>query len=226
MNISGTSNDLLNTALTSAGGSTPSGGAGGLQDQFLQLLVAQLQHQDPLQPQSGAEFVQQLAQLASLEQSTQTNKSLAAIQSAQDAVARTNLTSLVGRSVSARTDSVIMPAQGAAPAIAVHLDASAAKVKIKITDAAGKVVRTVDAGPRGAGDAAIAWDGRTDQGTLLSPGTYKVSIEATSASGSTVNAQSVLRGLVSALEFGPSGEPRLRIGDVTVSPADILSVNA
>lgn len=37
-------------------------------DAFLQLLVAQLQHQDPLQPQDNSEFVAQLAQFSSLEE--------------------------------------------------------------------------------------------------------------------------------------------------------------
>ena len=37
-------------------------------DEFLQLLVAQLSYQDPLNPQDGAAFVAQLAQFSSLEQ--------------------------------------------------------------------------------------------------------------------------------------------------------------
>lgn len=36
-------------------------------DAFLQLLVTQLQHQDPLSPQDNSEFVAQLAQFSSLE---------------------------------------------------------------------------------------------------------------------------------------------------------------
>jgi len=46
---------------------------------FLQLLVAQLKHQDPLQPQDGIQFVTQLAQFSQLEQSTQATQDLDAI---------------------------------------------------------------------------------------------------------------------------------------------------
>lgn len=49
---------------------------------FLQLLVAQLKHQDPLQPQDGIQFVTQLAQFSQLEQSTQMTKDLDAIKTA------------------------------------------------------------------------------------------------------------------------------------------------
>jgi flagellar basal-body rod modification protein FlgD len=40
------------------------------QDAFLKLLVTQLQHQDPLQPQDDTQFLAQLAQFSSLEQLT------------------------------------------------------------------------------------------------------------------------------------------------------------
>ena len=40
-------------------------------DAFLQLLVTQLQHQDPMQPQADGEFIAQLAQFSSLEQLTE-----------------------------------------------------------------------------------------------------------------------------------------------------------
>jgi flagellar basal-body rod modification protein FlgD len=46
---------------------------------FLQLLVAQLQNQDPTQPQDGTQFVAQLAQFSSLEQQVEMRTDLDAI---------------------------------------------------------------------------------------------------------------------------------------------------
>lgn len=46
---------------------------------FLQLLVAQLQNQDPLNPQDGTQFVSQLAQFSSLEQELQMRTDLDSI---------------------------------------------------------------------------------------------------------------------------------------------------
>jgi flagellar basal-body rod modification protein FlgD len=46
---------------------------------FLKLLVAQLQNQDPLQPQDGMQFVSQLAQFSNLEQNLAMRSDLDAI---------------------------------------------------------------------------------------------------------------------------------------------------
>ena len=48
-------------------------------DAFLQLLVTQLQHQDPTKPQADGEFIEQLAQFSTLEQLTEIQKTLASI---------------------------------------------------------------------------------------------------------------------------------------------------
>ena len=49
-------------------------------DTFLQLLVAQIRNQDPLQPTDGIQFVTQLAQYSSLEQTIELRKDVESIQ--------------------------------------------------------------------------------------------------------------------------------------------------
>lgn len=60
----------------SASSGTPVPDAQGLNDMFLQLLVAQLQHQSPLSPMDPAQFVGQLAQFSELSEVTQINQLL------------------------------------------------------------------------------------------------------------------------------------------------------
>ncbi len=56
-------------------------------DTFLQLLVAQMRNQDPLQPTDSVQYVSQLAQFSSLEQSLELNKEVAAVKTSVDALA-------------------------------------------------------------------------------------------------------------------------------------------
>ena len=65
------------------------------QADFLQLLVAQMQYQDPMDPQSDTDMAAQLAQFTSLQQATQTTSSLAMMQA----------TSLVGSTVTLQVNS-------------------------------------------------------------------------------------------------------------------------
>jgi len=49
------------------------------QDDFLKLLTVQLQNQDPLKPMEDAQFMGQMAQFATLEQSKELNASVATL---------------------------------------------------------------------------------------------------------------------------------------------------
>ena len=65
---------------TKTEGNALNAGASMGKNEFLKLLVAQLEHQDPLAPQEGQEFAAQLAQFSSLEQLTNINGTLEANQ--------------------------------------------------------------------------------------------------------------------------------------------------
>jgi flagellar basal-body rod modification protein FlgD len=82
------------TSLTTNTPATPVKAAGidGLatENTFLQLLVAQLKNQDPLNPQDGTQFVAQLAQFSGLEQNIQMRQDLDAIKTAVQTPAPSN----------------------------------------------------------------------------------------------------------------------------------------
>ncbi len=65
---------------TSSGSSTKTDSTTSVnKDMFLQLLVAQLKNQDPLNPADGTQFITQLAQFQTLEQGINTGQDVKAI---------------------------------------------------------------------------------------------------------------------------------------------------
>ena len=68
MTVSSTAGIGQTTAGTTAAGTSSQQADGLGRDTFLQLLITQLQHQDPTQPQDSTQFLAQLEQFSSLEQ--------------------------------------------------------------------------------------------------------------------------------------------------------------
>ena len=72
MTIDGTS--TTPSAASDSNGAAPTDSLG--RNAFLNLLITQLQHQDPTEPQADGEFLAQLAQFSTLEQLEQMNQKL------------------------------------------------------------------------------------------------------------------------------------------------------
>ena len=97
---------LLNQITTSGstppiGGTAAAGNSSLGKDDFLKILVAQLQAQDPLAPMEGQEFASQLAQFSSLEQLTNVNSNLEASQAIDLALSNSAALALIGKKVDA-----------------------------------------------------------------------------------------------------------------------------
>ncbi len=216
MSITGVSSSTQSTDTTS----TP--GMKGTKDEFLKLFMAQLQHQDPFAPTSGADMVAQLAQLSSVEQAKQTNEMLADLATAQNAVANANLASLVGRTCNATAANFsIDETGGTPPPLDIKTASPTKEAAIVITDANGKEVRRIPI-PDGSTQASIAWDGKDASGAAVKPGSYSISVDA-GKSTSQVNAS--WNGRVDSLELTAAG-PRLRIGGVLIAPGDIHTIGS
>lgn len=200
---------------------TPAGTAGfaGSKDEFLKLFMAQLEHQDPLDPKNGADMVAQLAQFSSVEQAQQTNQHLIELAAAQTAASSASLSSLVGRDCNAAAADFQIDRGGAMPAIRLTSTGAMNGATVVISDDSGKELRRI-AVPAGASAAEIAWDGKTSSGVPAAPGHYRVAVEPGTTSG-TITSQ--WHGRVDAVELTPDG-PRLRMGGVLLAPGDIRTI--
>jgi flagellar basal-body rod modification protein FlgD len=192
-------------------------------DQFMKLLVAQLANQDPLNPLDDKEFIAQLAQFSSLEQMVEMNDHLGVLQDSQVAAANAQNTQLIGQEVVVDCASVDVTTGAAPPSIQFRLTGAATATTVKIVDAQGTTVRSIDAGALTAGQHTLVWDGKNDAGTSLASGTYTVQIDATDAAGAAVAATSETRGVVTAVAFD-QGYAELVIGNRRVKPADVVQV--
>ncbi|WP_333797875.1 flagellar hook assembly protein FlgD [Rheinheimera sp.] len=127
----------LNTSNTIASNGKPDAAA--LSSMFLELLVAQISHQNPLNPMDGTQYVSQLAEFSSVESleklNLQSQQQLGYMKSLQALEA----TALVGQKVDVKADTMSLEQPGAISG-AVNLGAQVDSVTVRLYDAGGKLV--------------------------------------------------------------------------------------
>ena len=193
-------------------------------NEFLRLFIAQLENQNPLDPQNGADFVAQLAQFTSVEQAAVTNKRLEEILASQMSVSNASLAGFVGKTGTVDADNFTISSHGAGtPALGVDLSQAASKVEVVIRDANGNQVKRIELGPQAAGRVSVPWDGTNTAGGALAAGNYQIEVTATTADGGTAGSNPIFFGLIQAIDF-IDGAPRLRLGAVSAAPSDVLSI--
>jgi flagellar basal-body rod modification protein FlgD len=193
-------------------------------DEFLKLLMAQLEHQDPMNPMENHEFVAQLATFSGLEQQILANQRLQELQLAQMSASNAQLAGFIGKQITAGGEQISLDGKKAAP-IGIQLDAPADKVTITVRDAAGKIVYSGERTALSAGQHEITWPGTGANGNPLEAGVYDVEVSASDANGNPVGAAAVVTGIVTGVTF-ENGYPELLVGDLRVQPAQILSIGA
>lgn len=182
------------------------------QDAFLQLLVAQLTNQDPMNPMDDKEMTGQLAEFSSLEQLTSINEGIESLNAAQDKTDMLSAVTYIGKHVQAKGYTVSKNGDEVS-SISYGCGEAVAKIKINIYDGNGDIVRTVEAGSKQPGTYNFEWDGKDATGMEVPDGTYSVGILAEDAEGGAVMIQTEVSGeVIGVVQDGGTSYLRLRDG--------------
>ncbi|MBW1708846.1 MAG: flagellar hook assembly protein FlgD [Deltaproteobacteria bacterium] len=193
-------------------------------DDFLKLLVTQLQYQDPLNPLQGTEFTAQLAQFTSLEQLYNINAGLDGLNLTMTSQNSYQAINLIGKTVTTAGQWInVKEAQPSTEGI-YELETEADQVQINIFDQNGFLVRSIDDSAQGPGIHQIEWDGKDFFGKSVPDGTYAFEVIARNADGSIVNSAAYVKGKITGLTFDPAGVPVLLMNEVSVSLNDIIEI--
>lgn len=175
-------------ALSALGGANAAAGTANTspslgQQDFMRLLIAQFQAQNPLEPLGNTEFIGQLAQFSVVSGVQQLDSSFKgfAEQLAGDQVLQGS--SLLGRPVQRQSDQMRFDGQQP-PAFAVDVPPGTERIEFDILNASGaRVAQLVQAAPP-AGELRRAWDGLLPDGTVAPAGAYTLQARAVSGAAS------------------------------------------
>lgn len=191
-------------------------------DDFLTLLVAQLQHQDPLNPSESTEFTAQLAQFSSLEQLQNIDSTLNGFEVYQSTLNNIQASGFIGKTVTA-SGNMFGVSGGEPDAIRFDLANDADSVYVQIYDASGRFVTDIQAGSRQAGEQQVGWNGEDSTGTSVDDGTYTFSIMAVNTDGTVVGSTSYTTGLVTGIDY-KTGATNLLINDREIPISSVIRI--
>lgn len=191
-------------------------------DDFLNLLVTQLQHQDPLNPMDSTDFTAQLAQFSSLEQLSNMSGQLKELAASQTVFANSQAVGYIGHTVLANGNAFNF--DGHEPtALTVDLQAPAQNVFMSVYDVTGAFVASFEAGAMTAGRQTALWNGQDNNGNLLPGGAYRFEAVAVNGRGEEVDVSPLSRGRVDGVAFR-GGAAVLMLGNREVPLADVIEV--
>ena len=145
-------------------------------DDFLLLLVTQLQNQDPLNPNDPTEFTAQLAQFSTLEQLFAVNSQLQSLESGQANMLQMSALSMIGKQVAVETGQVTLGA--ADTRLGYYLTGAVDQVELVVRNSHDQIVAVLEGSNLKAGQHFFSWDGTDGNGKPLAAGDYQLELQA------------------------------------------------
>ena len=221
MSILGLTNPTLTSSTSTTAADTKSLSSN--YNMFLNLLVTQMQNQDPLNPTDSSTFTSQLVQYSQVEQQIKTNANLTDIKALLSTQAATNLVSYVGKTVTA--DGATSAFDGSSSTSwSFTSSAASPTAKITVSNSSGETVYSTTQ-TLTKGSNTFKWDGSTTSGGTATAGNYTIAVSGNDSSGSAVTITTAVSGTVTAVDFSGT-TPMLTVGGQSISAYDVTEVSS
>jgi len=190
-------------------------------EDFLKLLVAQLENQDPLNPDDATEFTSQLTEYSSLEQLMNINEGMENLVTSNGNSDRLSSLSTIGKEVSYH--GAEFKFSGEPVEIGYQLDGTAQEVTISLQQNGGTVATLKGTG-LSEGSHFLTWDGLTTNGELAPVGDYEIVLNAKASEDESVAVAPLIKSEVTGvdLEGGTGGILVTQAGQINFN--EILGV--
>ncbi|MGM0679725.1 MAG: flagellar hook capping FlgD N-terminal domain-containing protein, partial [Pseudomonadota bacterium] len=129
------------------------------QEDFMKLMLTQMNQQDPFKPMEDGEFLSQMAQFSAVSGLKEIKDSFSTLTDSLKSNHALQASSMVGRKVLIPGDKAVLPEGGELKG-AVDLPTSTGDLKVSIYDASGELVHKIDKGSQSQGIVNFSWDGK------------------------------------------------------------------
>lgn len=154
-------------------------------DDFMKLFIAQMQTQDPLNPQDATQMSAQMAQFNSLEQMMNLNKTMENLLKGQATDRAVSMVNYVGKEVDVG-NGLLKWDKNKLTKSTFEIGQPLANATVEVRDGSGLVVSQEDLGNLMPGEHNVKWSGKMKDGNIANPGVYNFSIIGKTTDGQDV----------------------------------------
>jgi len=151
-------------------------------NEFLDLMIAQLENQNPLEPQDNGAFISQLAEFSALEEMQQINNTVNDFSSQFQSTQALQASAMVGRSVLVPGTEAPLSSEGTVSGM-IDLPSGTSALSVSILNGSGELVRRIEMGQQFAGSVPFEWDGMNEQGDVMPADKYTIKAESKTSAG-------------------------------------------
>ncbi|MEK6660194.1 MAG: flagellar hook capping FlgD N-terminal domain-containing protein, partial [Campylobacterota bacterium] len=127
-------------------------------DDFMTLLLVELQNQDPTEPMDSDKILNQTSQLASLEASENTNKALATLAASMSSSQQFSTISAIGKTADLGSNAITLD-KGKNTTFEIYFPDAIKQGSVDILDKNGNKIKTLDVGTNPKGVYQFTWNG-------------------------------------------------------------------
>lgn len=174
------------------------------QQQFLELMVAQVRNQDPFEPMENGDFLSQIAQFSTVNGIQDLQESFSTVAGSLSSNQALQASALVGRSVMVNSEVGVLQS-GSTLSGAIGLPSDSNAVTAKFYNTAGELVRELPLGAQQQGIIEFSWDGLADDGKPAPAAAYRI-VASANIDGEDVALATLVKDNVESVILGRPGE--------------------
>ena len=142
-------------------------------DDFMTLLLVELQHQDPTEPMDSEKILSQTSQLATLEATENTNNALEELAAALGSSQQYTTIAAIGKTADLGSNAIGHD-EGTTSSFEVYFPEEIASGTLEVLDTNGNIVSTMNIEPNSSGVYQFDWDGTLTNGEAAESGMYYI----------------------------------------------------
>lgn len=218
METTNVSQSTSSQSLDAFGGKT----IGEQKTQFLRMLIEQLKHQDPMNPQDASQFTQHMMQMGQMEQLMNLNTSMTQMAAAQQGAMISQYSSIVGKDVLTSGNNFQISETNSGE-MRFNLPSNPQAIEINVFDQYGNLVRSFDPSIMVSGDHTVQFDGKNSKGEDLPAGYYSYTVDALDHESEPIQTKTYSKGQISSIRL-ENGNPIFQMGENKINLSDIKEI--